>query len=121
MITEDGRAALRKAAPVYLQGIEQEFLSHLTSAERETLERALRKVLDAQRGRSGRTLRRLIARDPAAHPAAEPRRFYVRTYGCQMNEHDSERIAGLLASEGMEADRRPRVGRRRRAEHVLHP
>jgi tRNA-2-methylthio-N6-dimethylallyladenosine synthase len=32
-----------------------------------------------------------------------PRRFYVRTYGCQMNEHDSERIAGLLAAEGMEA------------------
>jgi tRNA-2-methylthio-N6-dimethylallyladenosine synthase len=36
-------------------------------------------------------------------PAAAPRRFYVRTYGCQMNEHDSERIAGLLAAEGMEA------------------
>jgi tRNA-2-methylthio-N6-dimethylallyladenosine synthase len=35
--------------------------------------------------------------------AAAPRRFYVRTYGCQMNEHDSERIAGLLAAEGMEA------------------
>jgi tRNA-2-methylthio-N6-dimethylallyladenosine synthase len=35
--------------------------------------------------------------------APQPRRFYVRTYGCQMNEHDSERIAGLLASEGMEA------------------
>jgi tRNA-2-methylthio-N6-dimethylallyladenosine synthase len=31
-----------------------------------------------------------------------PRRFYVRTYGCQMNEHDSERIAGLLAAVGME-------------------
>src|ERR1700746_2243677 len=31
-----------------------------------------------------------------------PRRFYVRTYGCQMNEHDSERIAGLLVAEGME-------------------
>ena len=30
------------------------------------------------------------------------RRFYVRTYGCQMNEHDSERIAGLLAAEGLE-------------------
>ena len=26
----------------------------------------------------------------------------VRTYGCQMNEHDSERIAGLLEAEGME-------------------
>ncbi len=31
------------------------------------------------------------------------RRFYVRTYGCQMNEHDSERIGGLLAAAGMEA------------------
>ncbi|MGQ0825896.1 MAG: tRNA (N6-isopentenyl adenosine(37)-C2)-methylthiotransferase MiaB [Actinomycetota bacterium] len=31
------------------------------------------------------------------------RHFLVRTYGCQMNEHDSERIAGLLAAEGMEA------------------
>jgi tRNA-2-methylthio-N6-dimethylallyladenosine synthase len=30
------------------------------------------------------------------------KRFFVRTYGCQMNEHDSERIAGLLAAEGME-------------------
>jgi len=27
----------------------------------------------------------------------------VRTFGCQMNEHDSERIAGLLESEGMVA------------------
>ncbi|HEX4776606.1 MAG TPA: tRNA (N6-isopentenyl adenosine(37)-C2)-methylthiotransferase MiaB, partial [Acidimicrobiia bacterium] len=31
-----------------------------------------------------------------------PRRFYVRTFGCQMNEHDSERLAGLLAGDGME-------------------
>jgi tRNA-2-methylthio-N6-dimethylallyladenosine synthase len=30
------------------------------------------------------------------------RRFYVRTFGCQMNEHDSERLAGLLSVEGME-------------------
>ena len=29
-------------------------------------------------------------------------RYLVRTYGCQMNEHDSERIAGLLEQEGME-------------------
>ena len=37
-------------------------------------------------------------------PASDetPRRFYLRTYGCQMNEHDSERIAGLLAADGME-------------------
>jgi tRNA-2-methylthio-N6-dimethylallyladenosine synthase len=30
------------------------------------------------------------------------RRFFVRTYGCQMNEHDSERLAGLLEAQGME-------------------
>ena len=27
----------------------------------------------------------------------------MRTFGCQMNEHDSERIAGLLAAQGLEA------------------
>src|SRR5215207_10729737 len=32
----------------------------------------------------------------------EPRRFYLRTFGCQMNEHDSERIAGLLQADGLE-------------------
>jgi tRNA-2-methylthio-N6-dimethylallyladenosine synthase len=29
------------------------------------------------------------------------RRYVVRTYGCQMNEHDSERISGLFEAEGM--------------------
>jgi tRNA-2-methylthio-N6-dimethylallyladenosine synthase len=27
--------------------------------------------------------------------------YHVRTFGCQMNEHDSERISGLLAADGM--------------------
>ena len=31
------------------------------------------------------------------------RRYLVRTYGCQMNEHDSERIAGVLEADGMVA------------------
>ncbi len=26
--------------------------------------------------------------------------YFIKTYGCQMNEHDSERLAGLLESEG---------------------
>ena len=30
------------------------------------------------------------------------RTFAIRTFGCQMNEHDSERIAGLLAADGLE-------------------
>lgn len=29
-----------------------------------------------------------------------PRRYQVRTYGCQMNVHDSERISGLLEDAG---------------------
>lgn len=29
------------------------------------------------------------------------RRYFIRTYGCQMNEHDSEHMAGLLEADGM--------------------
>ncbi|HVL89127.1 MAG TPA: tRNA (N6-isopentenyl adenosine(37)-C2)-methylthiotransferase MiaB, partial [Actinomycetota bacterium] len=28
------------------------------------------------------------------------KRYFIRTFGCQMNEHDSERIAGMLEAEG---------------------
>jgi tRNA-2-methylthio-N6-dimethylallyladenosine synthase len=31
-----------------------------------------------------------------------PRKFVIRTFGCQMNEHDSERLAGLLVADGLE-------------------
>jgi tRNA-2-methylthio-N6-dimethylallyladenosine synthase len=31
------------------------------------------------------------------------RKYVIRTFGCQMNEHDSERIAGLLEADGLEA------------------
>jgi tRNA-2-methylthio-N6-dimethylallyladenosine synthase len=31
------------------------------------------------------------------------KRYLVRTFGCQMNEHDSERIAGLLEADGLVA------------------
>jgi tRNA-2-methylthio-N6-dimethylallyladenosine synthase len=30
-------------------------------------------------------------------------RYFVKTFGCQMNVNDSERISGLLAAEGLEA------------------
>jgi len=32
--------------------------------------------------------------------AASHRSFDIRTYGCQMNMHDSERLAGLLEAAG---------------------
>ena len=31
-----------------------------------------------------------------------PKRYHITTYGCQMNKHDSERIAGLLETLGFE-------------------
>ena len=34
-------------------------------------------------------------------PRRQGQTYYIRTFGCQMNEHDSERIAGLLESDGM--------------------
>ncbi|MGC4895846.1 tRNA (N6-isopentenyl adenosine(37)-C2)-methylthiotransferase MiaB [Micromonospora sp. DT31] len=46
-------------------------------------------------------------------PAGSPRTYQVRTYGCQMNVHDSERISGLLEGAGYvraaEADDQPDV------------
>ncbi len=35
--------------------------------------------------------------------AAEPRTFHIRTFGCQMNDHDSERLAGALLADGLVA------------------
>lgn len=33
-------------------------------------------------------------------PARKDKTFHISTYGCQMNEHDSEMMAGLLEKEG---------------------
>ena len=33
--------------------------------------------------------------------ARSPRRFYVETWGCQMNELDSQRMTGLLMQQGI--------------------
>lgn len=39
----------------------------------------------------------------AARGEGGQRSYFVRTYGCQMNEHDSERIAGLLEADDLVA------------------
>jgi tRNA-2-methylthio-N6-dimethylallyladenosine synthase len=36
-------------------------------------------------------------------PDVPARTFHIRTFGCQMNEHDSERLAGALVADGMVA------------------
>ena len=39
---------------------------------------------------------------PLPYDGTVTRKYLVRTFGCQMNVHDSERMAGMLESEGME-------------------
>ena len=34
----------------------------------------------------------------------QERKFYIRTYGCQMNEHDTEVMAGIFTALGYEAN-----------------
>jgi tRNA-2-methylthio-N6-dimethylallyladenosine synthase len=55
----------------------------------------------------------MVTREATAPNAVrqQPRTYQVRTYGCQMNVHDSERLAGLLeaagyqrAADGVDAD-----------------
>src|SRR5258706_5691807 len=52
-------------------------------------------------------LHSLVAGESAAVPEPEfistaPQRgtFYLETFGCQMNDHDSEKVAGVLLSRG---------------------
>ncbi len=40
--------------------------------------------------------------DGAMTTSSAPRSYEIRTYGCQMNAHDSERLAGLLEQAGYE-------------------
>src|SRR5215218_5113580 len=70
--------------------------------------------LRAWRGASGRSTARCtssarnrrhypwsaMSRVSDAPPATPPRTYQIRTYGCQMNVHDSERLAGLLEQAG---------------------
>ena len=39
----------------------------------------------------------------AVNPTAGGGRYFIRTFGCQMNEHDSERLAGVLEADGFVA------------------
>jgi tRNA-2-methylthio-N6-dimethylallyladenosine synthase len=47
----------------------------------------------------GQELRDSVPPVPASTDAAK-RAFFLETFGCQMNDHDSEKVAGLLLSRG---------------------
>ena len=44
----------------------------------------------------------IVPADPGS-AGVPARTFHIRTYGCQMNDHDSERLAGLLTADGLVA------------------
>ena len=61
------------------------------------------------------TERQRAIADAFAARADRPETYYIVTYGCQMNAHDSEKLAGILDSMGM----RP-ADDRTQADFVLH-
>ena len=67
-------------------------------------------------GPAGRLTRRTLV------AAMNQRTYEVRTYGCQMNVHDSERLSGLLEDAGLRrAPPTATTGRRRRLQHLRGP
>ena len=46
--------------------------------------------------------------------------FYIETFGCQMNVHDSEKVIGTLLSRGLYADRQPGGSRPASLQHLQH-
>jgi DNA-binding MarR family transcriptional regulator len=51
-ITRSGRLALRRAAPVYLAGIEQHFTRYLSAAQQRAIADGLQRVIDAHDART---------------------------------------------------------------------
>ena len=51
---------------------------------------------------SGGVVAEVSAADVAVTPVAagEGKTFYIETFGCQMNVHDSEKVAGVLMARG---------------------
>ena len=52
--------------------------------------------------------------DRTPRPALEDEvrgRFHIRTFGCQMNQHDAQKMANLLHHAGLEQSERAEIGR----------
>src|ERR1700743_1015997 len=44
----------------------------------------------------------ILDAQPETTDAARPKTFYLETFGCQMNVHDSEKVIGTLTQQGYE-------------------
>jgi DNA-binding MarR family transcriptional regulator len=74
VLTDQGRSALRRAAPVHLRGIQEHFARHLEPAEVEVLTVALARVVAAARATAGMQPPGQLgqAPEPPRIPAPEP-------------------------------------------------
>ncbi|MFA5662839.1 tRNA (N6-isopentenyl adenosine(37)-C2)-methylthiotransferase MiaB [Castellaniella sp.] len=60
------------------------------------------------RGTDHDAIRALVGQLPPPEPGARVRKLYIRTFGCQMNEYDSEKMADVLrATRGVELTQVP--------------
>ena len=51
----------------------------------------------------------------------EPRKLHIKSYGCQMNVYDAQRMVGHAGAGGLCRDRRRRRRRSRHSQHLPHP
>jgi len=75
VLTDQGRSALRRAAPIHLRGIHEHFTRHLDPEEVKALTTALTKVVDAARATAvltGPEPRVLVASPGTHHDAGGP-------------------------------------------------
>ena len=47
--------------------------------------------------------------------------FYIETFGCQMNAHDSEKVVGVLLEKGYREVPEPEDASLRLLQHLQHP
>src|SRR5260221_2069321 len=61
---------------------------------------------------SGRYMGALVAEGAQAGvPVPQGSTFYLETFGCQMNDHDSEKVAGVLLARGYRQVERPEAAK----------
>src|SRR5579862_6934976 len=64
--------------------------------------------LDSLAAHSVAKLPRFDAMPAPSDPSLpSPRTFFLETFGCQMNDHDSEKVAGVLLSRGYQQVQSP--------------
>ena len=58
-------------------------------------------MLEAKKRDKDAEIRNYEYKDVKLDSSLIGKKYFVRTYGCQMNEHDGERVKGVLSKEGM--------------------